>query len=90
MNLQESITFMAISLLVVEIFLLLFVLHLWLFRTAEFFEYAFPKKKPTWSLFWSRDPHVSNMLVIYYSFRLFCWCATPLLVLATLKTLRFI
>jgi hypothetical protein len=90
MTWQEFLTFAAICLIVFEVFLLLFVMHMWLFRTAEFFAHAFPKEKPPWSLVWSREPGVGDMLIVYYCVRLLFWCAVPLLALITLRAYRII
>jgi hypothetical protein len=82
---HDTIFLFFLCLILLTGFLFLFVLHLLLFRSKEFFEFAFPQNKPTRSMLFSTDPSVSNQLVIYFSVRLLFWCVVALAALILAK-----
>ncbi len=80
MTFSEPLAFIAICLVVLVIFLGLLVAHFAIFRSTDFFKHAFPKEKPTRSMFRSKDPAASDQLVMYYSVRMFGVCLVGLLI----------
>ena len=87
---DDSIVLLVIILVVLNIFLLLFLGHLLLLRPKFFFANVFPAEKPARNQFWSKEPGVSDKLVLYYGARIFLLSATSLGCMIVFRFIGFI